>query len=125
MSPPVVVPTRRERRILLPLAVGLNAITIAALAWLDARKILASKYDGESSDTSPHIGSDQDQASTKANTESDPDDAAKFRDKDLTSTDADSNRHTDKVGLDKSSAATPNAEVKAHQLPAAVVGSSA
>ena len=48
-----------------------------------------------------------------------------FRDKDLTSTDADLNRHTDRVGLDKSSAANPNAEVKAHQLPAAVVGSSA
>ena len=124
---PIVVLARTRRHILLPFAVGFNAICMAALVWLDARKSLALEYDGESLDMPSRDGSDQDQTPGKADAQSERIDAAQFRDKYPSNTQADSNSHTDRINSDpdKSSAADANADFKAYQVPVTVVGSSA
>ena len=76
MSPAVVL-ARAKRRILLPFAVGLNAVSIAALLWLDAQKSLALKYIGEGSDPPFNGGSNKNPDSSKASVEAGLDDAAK------------------------------------------------
>ena len=89
MSPGVVL-ARAKRRILLPFAVSLNAISIAALVWLDVQKSLALKYNGESLDTPSRGRSDQDPAFNKVAAKSERDDGTKFRDKVLTNANANS-----------------------------------
>ena len=124
MSPAVVL-ARAKRRILLPFAVGLNAVSIAALLWLDAQKSLALKYIGEGSDTPFNGGSNKNPDSSKASVEAGLDDAAKVREKDLTNADANSNLPVNGVdsGTVKPPAGDTNANFKAHGVP--VVGSSA
>lgn len=122
MSPAVVLEQAR-RRILLPFALSLNAISIAALVLLDAQKSLALKYDGESLGAS----SNQNPALNKAGADSESNDATKFRDKDLTSVNADSNPDVDGLGSasSKPSVADSNANINAHHVLVTVVGSSA
>ena len=124
MSPTVVL-ARAKRRILLPFAVGLNAVSIAALLWLDAQKSLALKYNGEGSDTPSNGGSNRTPDSSKASVEAGLDDATKVREKDLTNADANSNLPVNGVdsGIVKPPAGDTNANFKAHGVP--VVGSSA
>src|ERR1700681_1027074 len=87
---PIVVLAHARRRILLPFAVGLNAVVIAALMWLDGQKSLALKYNGESLDTPSNGGSnkssDPDSQSVRANLN----DATKAHEKDLTNTEGNS-----------------------------------
>jgi Ca2+-binding RTX toxin-like protein len=127
---PIAILARTRRRILLPFAAGFNATGIAALVWLDARKSLALKYDGENSDTSLH-GSDQDRASNDAKAESERD-ATKPRDKELMNPHADSNADANRVEANRvdsdssnSPAADANIDFETHPVPVTVVGSSA
>ncbi|WP_424594658.1 beta strand repeat-containing protein [Bradyrhizobium sp.] len=125
MSPAVVL-ARARRRILLPFAVGLNAVSIAALLWLDAQKSLALKYNGEGSDAPSNGGSNKTPDSSKASVEAGGlNNATKVHEKDLTNADANSNLPVNGVdsGSVKPPAGDTNASFKAHGVP--IVGSSA
>ena len=103
---PIVALARKRRPILLPFSAGFDAICIAALVWLDARKSLALEYDGESLDTPSRDESDQDRTRGKADAESERIDATQFRDKYPSNAYADSRSQTDRIDSDfeKSSA---------------------
>ena len=88
---PTVILARVRRRILLPFAVGLNAVSIAALLWLDAQKSLALKYSSEGSDAPPNGGSNKNPDTSKASVEAGLDDTTKVREKDLAIAETNSN----------------------------------
>src|SRR5437667_10600793 len=115
---PIVVLARARRRILLPFAVGLNAVSIAVLVWLNAQKSLASKYGNENSDTPFNDGSDRPLDSNKSGAQSRPDDAARSKEKDLAKADASSNLPAKGVDLagPKPPAVDSNANFKEHSI---------
>ena len=121
---PSVVRTRARRRILLPFAVGLNAVGTAVLLWLDAQKSLALKYGNESVDTPFNDGSDRPLDSNKSGAQSEPFDATKSNEKDIANADTNSNLPVTDVdsGTSKPPAVDANADFQGRDV--LVVGSS-
>src|SRR5258708_992820 len=121
---PSVVRTRARRRILLPFAVGLNAVGTAVLLWLDAQKSLALKYGNESVDTPFNDGSDRPLDSNKSGAQSEPFDATKSNEKDIAHAEPNSDLPVIDVdsGTSKPPAVDANADFQGRDV--LVVGSS-